>query len=185
MTDLSPLAGFLAQNDWVAAERLLRRAARDKRASAMVFYNLAKVLEAQGKTGQRESWLKRALAVDAAHDKAWFELGRVRLETRDLPGAERAFAKAVVLSPQDLDGWRQLLRIRLRVGDWAGAEEVLAQLPDDGETRSAIYRIGCETGRDMTPLRARLLADPHRRMEALKVLTRVAKGAVPLRLPKV
>lgn len=183
MVDLSGLPQLLATEQWAAAERVLRRAAQNKAASAPIFYNLAKVLEMQGKDAQRETWLKRALARDPGHAKAWFELARLRQDAGDLADAEAGFAKAAALDSQDLEAWRMVARLRLRLGAWRGVQEAVMHLPADAETRVMAYRAACELGQDTTRLRAALLKDPDIRPEALKALTRVAKGAVPLRLP--
>jgi tetratricopeptide (TPR) repeat protein len=182
MSDLSALPRLLAVADWPAAERLLRRAARPG-AAAAVFYNLAKVLEAQGKTGQVAHWLGRAVAADPGHAKAWFELGRAQHAAGDSGRALVAFRKAATLDPADTEAWRMVLHLALRLCDWAGAEAALDHLPDGPGTAAARYRVLAETGRAGPQDRAALLADPAGRPEALKALTRVAKGSLPLRLP--
>lgn len=182
MVDLSALPRLLAARDWPAALRLLRQAAARHGAPAAVFYNLAKVLEVSGADERRDIWYERAVAVDPRHAAAWFELGRARLGAGALGPAEAAFARAVALDPADSDGWRNLLRLRLRLADWAGAAAALAHLPDDAETRAAAYRARAERGLATAADRAALLADAAMRPEALKALTRVAKGAVPLRI---
>lgn len=180
MTRLDALPGLIVRQDWAAAERLLRRAAQGQGATAPVFYNLAKVLEAQGKPDQRLHWLRRAVARDPAHPAAWFEIGRALLALPDLAGAEAAYARAALLDPSDAEAWGALWPLRLRLGDWAGARAALATLPDTPATRAARYRIACELGEAPDP--APLLADPAGRPEALKALTRVSRGRMPLRL---
>ena len=182
MIDLRRLPALIAAKDWPAAERLLRQAAALPGASAAVFYNLAKVLEARGAADPRAGLYERAVAVDPAHAAAWFELGRARLAAGDLRGAEAAFDRAARLAPADADAWRNLVRLRLRLGDWAGVETALRHLPEDAETRAAAYRAAAEQGRDVRTLRTVLLAGAADRPHALKALTRVAKGAIPLRI---
>ncbi|MHC0053471.1 tetratricopeptide repeat protein [Actibacterium sp. D379-3] len=183
MVDLSTLQAKLAAQDWAGAERLLRRAAQDRRAPAQVFYNLGKVLEAAGKPQQSGPWYRKAVAGDPAYALAWFELGRWAVAADDLALAEKAFAKAVDLAPEDADAWRNLGRVRLRLGQWAAARIAWARFAD-GEARSALYRIAAELGEDVQDLQRGLLADPALRPEAMKALTRVARGRVPLRFPK-
>ncbi len=181
MVDLSALPAMLARADWPAAEALLRRAAVDS-APAAVFYNLAKVLEMQGKP-DRAAWLDRAVARDPHHAAAWFELGRARIETP--AAALTAFHRAADLAPDDRDAWRMVLRLALRLCDWPRLAAALAHLPTDAETRVAAYRLLAETGRATAADRAALLSDPAMRPEAIKALTRVARGTIPLRLPPV
>jgi len=185
MIDLRPLPRLIAARDWAGAERLLRQAAALPAAPAAVFYNLGKVLEARGAAEPRAPWYDRAVTADPRQAAAWFELGRARLAESAFAAAEPAFARAVALDPADADGWRNLMRLRLRLGDWPGVEAAAARLPADAETRAATYRAGAEQGRDMAAARAALLADPAMRPEALKALTRVAQGAVPLRIAPV
>ncbi|SMX44977.1 Tetratricopeptide repeat protein [Actibacterium lipolyticum] len=182
MVNLSQLPRLLQQQDWPAAERLLRRAAKDKAATAAVFYNLGKVLEAAGKPAQTAAWYRKAVAKDPNHANAWFELGRAQLANHDFAGAEGAFAKAAALSPDDGDALLNLARIRLRLGKWDTARAAWAQLPESAERTAAMYRIAAELGAPTAELRRALLADPAARATALKALTRTAKGSLPLRL---
>lgn len=179
--DAGKLARLLSRADWKGAEALLRRAAGRPGATAAVFYNLAKVLEVQGRSHQMRPWLQKAVESDPNHADAWFELGRALMAT-DFPGAEAAFARSVALKP-DADCWRNLARLRLRLQDWDGCLEALRHLPEDAETLPMAYRVACETGAVATDLRDRMLCDPALRPEALKALTRVAHGTLPLKLP--
>ncbi|WP_068300418.1 hypothetical protein [Pararhodobacter sp. CCB-MM2] len=180
MSDLSRLPHLLSRQDWAGAEALLRRALIDPKAPAALAYNLAKVLELQGKDGVE--WLRRCVAQEPRHADGWFELGRALMVT-DFAGAEAAFAHSVALKPA-ADAWLNLARLRLRLGDWAGCGAALAQLPQTAETRAMAYRVACETGSDTSAQRADLLSRASERPEALKALTRTAKGHLPLRLPQ-
>jgi tetratricopeptide (TPR) repeat protein len=179
MDDLSALPRLIAAADWPGAEAVLRRAATAS-APAAVFYNLAKVLEMQGKPDRAE-WLARAVTRDPGHQAAWFELGRARLDAPAV--ALDAFHRAATLAPGDTDAWRMVLRLALRLCDWPRLAAALAHLPQDAETQVARYRWRAETGQATADDRAALLADAAMRPAALKALTRVAKGALPLRLP--
>lgn len=182
MSSPPTLPQLIAAQDWPAAERMLRRMAAQKGAPASVFYNLAKVLDQMGQGAKMLPWLRRAVATDPQYQHAWFELGRALM--RDDPAqAAAAFARAAALDPADQDCWRNLARLRLRLGDWAGCAAALAHLPADGETAILSYRLACETGNATAQQRSALLADKALRPAALKALTRVAKGSLPLRLP--
>ncbi|WHZ36550.1 tetratricopeptide repeat protein [Sagittula sp. MA-2] len=147
MVDLTPLPALLATEDWPEAERLLRSAAAEEEATAPVCYNLAKVLEKQEKHATREDWLRRALARDPAHGKAWFELGRLRLAADNLEEAEAAFSRAAEHMPQDMESWRMVMRVRLRLGLWDGVRDALMYLPSDAETRSVARSVAAEIQR--------------------------------------
>ncbi len=128
------------------------------------------------------AWLKRAVAADARYGVAWFELGRAQIEAGDWAAAEQAFSWALALDPVDADARINLARLRLRLGDWMGARAACEGLAETGEVLAILYRAVCELGEDASDLQDRLLADPTERVRALKALTRVAKGSVPLRL---
>jgi tetratricopeptide (TPR) repeat protein len=147
-----------------------------------VYYNLAKVLEAQGRKMEMLPWLERAVQKAPSHADAWFELGRVLMAT-DLVAAEEAFTRSVGLKPAE-DCWRNLARLRLRLCDWEGCAVALAQLPGDTETRTIAYRVACELGHDVRQMRAQLLAEASIRPDALKALTRVSRGSLPLKFPQ-
>jgi len=184
MVDLGPLSTLLDARDWAAAERLLRRAANDHDAPPQVFYNLGKVLESAGKPGQSGAWYRKAVAADSGYAIAWFELGRFAIAADDLALAARAFDKAATLAPADADAWCNLGRVLLRLGQWAQARQAWAHLAG-AEAELARYRIAAELNEETGAARAVLLADPALRPAVIKALTRVAKGTVPLRFPKI
>lgn len=183
MAKLEDLPRLIQSQDWATAERVLRKAAQGKSASAEVFYNLAKVLEQVGKPEQRAAWLKRAVARRPDYALAWFELGRIALEDGESDAALKAYQKAWEGDPSDSDARRMVARLSLRLGRWEAAERAL-QDDEDTEAMMLRYRIAAEMG-DATPaLRDELLQDAATRPDALRTLTRVAKGSVSLRLPQ-
>lgn len=181
MKDMKSLAALVSAQDWPAAELLLRRLAKGKAPAPDVFYNLAKVLEAAGKSGQMKHWLERAVAANPRYGIAWFELGRAALEHGALDAAQAAFQQSVNLMPADLDAKRNLGRIALRIGDWNKATDCFAP-QSDKEAQLAHYRIAAETGNPTKELRDALLAQRAWRPEVIKTLTRTAKGSIPLRI---
>lgn len=181
MAKLIDLPTLLASQDWARAEKLLRAAAAKKTAGADVFYNLAKVLEAAGKTAQMRTWLKRAVARRPDYAAAWFELGRSALQDDDLQGAFGAFERAMTLSPMDQDAKRNCGRVALRLGYWEAASRCFDGA-SDAEAELAHYRIAAETGQSTDQMRRALLDQPEHRAQVLKTLTRVARGSLPLRL---
>lgn len=179
MDAMKHLPALLAAQDWASAERLLRRLSKSKAAPAEVFYNLAKVLEAAGKTGQITTWLKRAISANPRYALAWFELGRQHLQAGALEDAFQAFDKAHRYDPSDPDSQRNLGRVALRLGEWSVAERCFAN-QQDTEAQLARYRIAAETGQATVALRNAMLADGKNRTSVLKTLTRTAKGSFPL-----
>lgn len=179
MKDLNSLPALFFAKDWPAAERLLRRLAKGKAPPPLVFYNLAKVLDAAGKPDQMKHWLEKAVVANPNYGFAWFELGRIALDHGALDDALAAFIRASALLPNDADTRRNLGRIALRLGDWERAADCFAA-QSDPEARLARYRIAAETGSHTTDLRDALLAERSWRPEVIKTLTRTAKGSVPL-----
>ncbi len=183
MAKLDDLPRLIQSQDWSSAERVLRKAAQGKSASAEIFYNLAKVLEQVGKPEQRAAWLKRAVARRPDYALAWFELGCIALEDGESDAALKAYQKAWEADPSDSDARRMVARLSLRLGRWEDARNAL-QEDQDTEALMLRYRIAAEMG-DATPaLRDGLLQDAASRPEALRTLTRVAKGSIPLSLPQ-
>lgn len=182
MVDLSALPRLLAAADWPGAERMLRRAAAERRAPAAVHYNLAKVLVEGGKGRQAGAWFRKAVTAAPDHAAAWFEYGRWAVAAQDLPLAAAAFGKAAALAPDDDDAWRNLGRVALRLGQWSAGLAAWERLsPDDPEARAGRYRARAELGRtDMAEAQTLLQAD--RTGLALKAVARTGRGALPFRI---
>ncbi len=159
MSTLKNITPLLARGDWSAAENALLEAASQRGATAGVFYNLARVLEAQGKDNEMILWLRKAVAVDPNHSMAWYELGRAQM-AHDPQAAEKSFTKAAKLSPGDQDCWRHLARLRMRLADWEGCAAALQELPEDTETLSIAYRVACETTNAASPLHSPVAQRP-------------------------
>ncbi len=65
------------------------------RNSAMLRLTLARLLAAQGETGQAEFHLQAATAMDGGYTAAWKELGRVRQQKGDPDGATQAWQRGI------------------------------------------------------------------------------------------
>lgn len=185
------LDSLIRSGDWQKAEARLRRLARERGASASVFYNLAKVLEAQGKGAQSGAWLRRAVASDANHANAWFELGRWLVDQgAPVSEAAAAFGQAAKLMPDDVDSWRNLARTALRAGQWPRAleasEQVLALACEEAEALAIAARAAAEA-RDQAAAAdyaGRLAVRGDAGALWLKTLTRSSAGSLPLHPPR-
>lgn len=183
MKALERLGEKLAAGDWAGAERLLKRAAKTKGAPPSVFYNLGKVNLEMGRARPAMTWLKKATQADPARAEFWFELGRAAVMAEDLATARDAFAAALERAPGDKDARTNLGRVVLRLGDYAAARESWTPLAGEPEADVALYRIAAELREaDVAERRRALLADLPNRAQAIKALTRVSAGAVPLDL---
>lgn len=181
MANLANLPTLISSQNWPAAIKLLRREASKPDAGADIFYNLGKVLEADGKWLQSGEWFQKAVDRRSGYQVAWFELGRWAVDQRDLRRAFDAFMKAVDLEPADADARRNAGRIALRLGRWAQAR-TLWEAFSDNEAKQAQYRITAELSEPTSDMRNKLLDDRHLRPEVLKTLTRTAKGSIPLKI---
>lgn len=179
MSKLKNLAVFIAEENWRGATAVLKREAGKAGAPASVFYNLAKVLEADKKWKQSGKWLKKAIQIDPTYQIAWFELGRWSIDQGDFQVAFEAFCKSSELDPDDKDAKRNAARIGLRLGMWEQAREHWKSCSDI-EAEQARYRIAAELGESIDGLQARLLENRKARPEVIKTLTRTAKGKIPL-----
>lgn len=183
MATLSDLPKLFAAKDWTTAERLLRKAAKSRKAPAEVHFNLGKVLEAQGRKAQAITFFKRAAALKPGYAAAWAEAGRMMMDTGDPAGALPLLEKAAKLDPDDPYAPRNIGRIAVRLGLWEKAEAVYAGQSDD-EAVAMLYRCAAEQRRNSArAMLDEVLAQPARRPLALQMMVRTARGAIPRRLP--
>ena len=171
----------LQSANWPVAKALLTKAAQDTAATAPVFYNLGKVLEANCEYQQSGAWFEKAVNAMPEYAIAWFELGRWAINHKHYPKALNAFLECTELTPDDTDAWRNLARTALRCGDWATAERAWQRF-DDTEAKIARYRVQVELGNDGKALLSQLLSQADCRLEVLRAMTRTARGSIPLRV---
>ncbi|WP_010139184.1 tetratricopeptide repeat protein [Oceanicola sp. S124] len=184
MAAMDKLNHALTQGDWKAADEILSRLVRRAPGEASLLYNLGRVKMERGQWPAARTWLRKAIAAAPGHAHAWFELGRTELQLGDLAAAQRGFAKAVALDPADADAHLNLARIALRLGAFAEVRAALAPLAGQGAEIDALrYRAAAELGLpEAGEEAAALWSRSGARAEALKALTRVAKGRLPLDL---
>lgn len=183
--DVTKLQNALGAGDWATAEAILSPVARQPGAHPSLVYNYGKVLLEQARGPEAVAVLAQVVRAVPEHGDAWFELGRAALLIGDFSQAEAAFERALKLAPQDRDAQRNLARILLRRGKFARAEALWRQLAgqSDAEAELALYRTAVELGHeDAASRRAALLRDHPDPQAVFTTLTRVAKGALPLRL---
>lgn len=182
MSVAEELSAALAAGRWPEAERLLTGLAPGGHPS--VLYNLGRVKMELGKWAEARDWLTRCLDAAPRHAHAWFELGRTELELDALEAARDAFAHAVTLDPTDGDARLNLARICLRLGDYPPVRELLAPMAGQSVEIDALrYRAAAELGLPEALAEGEALwAREGGRAEALKALTRVAKGRMRLDL---
>lgn len=174
----------IQKGDWPAAERRLRKLAQGEKPAPQVLYNLAQVLLRLDKGRQAEHWFERAVEADPDYAIAWFELGRLRLESGALETAATAFERSAGADPNDADAWRNAARIRERLGAFERAEAhwtMLSEIePEDVEARLGRARACYELGR-FDEAEALLEDLPNEaKASALSLRTHVARGRLSL-----
>ena len=81
--------------------------------SAADWFNLAFLLEADGRLEEAELAFKGAVALDPKLDRAWYGLGLVLIRQRRLDEAVKALKRNTELQPMSPYGWYQLARVHM------------------------------------------------------------------------
>ncbi len=88
-------------------------------------------------------YLEKAVALNPLLDLAWFRLGDIHLERRDLKAAGEAFRVLTSLQPDEVAPRGKLALVRQLEGDWASAErELMAVVGRDPENLEFTLRLG-------------------------------------------
>ena len=80
--------------------------------SAAYWFNLAYLLEDDGRVADAEPAFRRALALDPKLDRAWYGLGLVLIRLQRPAEAVAALKKNTELQPMSPYGWYQLARVQ-------------------------------------------------------------------------
>lgn len=179
------LGAALSAEDWPSAEAMLRQAADAPGAPAAVFFNLGQVLVRAGRSDEAAHWYERAVAAEPGYVNAWCELGAWSAERGDPARALTAYETAIQHAPRDADAVRGAARAALALGDWARAGRYWAAIAAsgaDGEAALGLLRVALETGDPAAKaMRAAIARNPKLRPALMKTLSRVGRGALPLR----
>lgn len=182
MATLADLPKLFETKDWTTAERLLRKAAKSKKAPAEIHFNLGKVLEAQDRKAQAITFFKRAAALKPGYAAAWAEMGRMMMDTGDLQGALPILEKAANLAPNDPYIPRNIGRLSMRLGLWERAEAAYAGMEDE-EALMMRYRCAAELRRNSaSEMLQDAFEDPAKRPLAMRMMVRTARGSIPRRV---
>ena len=108
---------------------------KDSPEAAEALNNLGIAHRRQGRLGQAESSLRRALEADAAHGNAWYNLSEVLIDQGRVADGLIANSRAIVLMPRDTMGRDQVIRALTLLGERDKAAELyrewLAEDPDN------------------------------------------------------
>jgi tetratricopeptide (TPR) repeat protein len=108
-------AHTLVQLDRKAAaiDDLLRLTQLHPDLSAAHWFNLAFLLEEQGRLPDAEAAFRRAVEMDPKLDRAWYGLGLVLIRQRRFDEAAQALERNTKLQPMSPYGWYQLARVNM------------------------------------------------------------------------
>lgn len=96
--------------------------------SAADWFNLAFLLEADGRLGDAEAAFRRALAIDDKLDRAWYGLGLVLIQRGRRDEAVVALERNTKLQPMSPYGWYQLARVHADRGAPEEARRIIKHL---------------------------------------------------------
>jgi tetratricopeptide (TPR) repeat protein len=96
--------------------------------SAGDWFNLAFLLEAEGRLMEAESAFRRAVALDAKLDRAWYGLGLCLIRMQRFDEAISALKRNTELQPMSPYGWYQLARVHMDRQDPDEARRIIAHL---------------------------------------------------------
>jgi tetratricopeptide (TPR) repeat protein len=83
------------------------------RASAAHWFNLAFLLEQEGRLDEAEAAFREAVAIDPKLDRAWYGLGLTLIGQRRYDDAVAALKRNTELQPMSPYGWYQLARVHM------------------------------------------------------------------------
>lgn len=91
-------------------------------------FNLAYLLDAEGRDAEAEAAFRQALALDAALDRAWYGLGLLLARGARFAEAAAAFERHTTLQPLNPCGWYRLGHVHAQCGDAAALRGVIERL---------------------------------------------------------
>lgn len=110
------------------AIRILERALAVHAGHAASWFNLAYLLEAEGRLTDSEPAFRSAVALDPAMDRAWYGLGLLLMREDRLGEAVQALEQTTRLQPLSPYGWFQLGKVHARRKDDESVLRVIRHL---------------------------------------------------------
>jgi tetratricopeptide (TPR) repeat protein len=98
--------------------------------SAGDWFNLAFLLEADGRDAEAEAAFRRAVELDPKLDRAWYGLGLVLIRQQRHEEAVQALKRNTELQPMSPYGWYQLARVHIHRDEPEKARRIIARLKD-------------------------------------------------------
>jgi len=137
------LKAELGERDAAIADARALVAAHPLR-SAGDWFNLAFLLEAQGRLSEAEPAFRRATELDTTLDRAWYGLGLVLIQLRRFDEAVAALKRNTELQPMSPYGWYQLARVHVDRQQPEEAEKIIRHL--EGFEPKVAAQLERETG---------------------------------------
>lgn len=98
------------------------------RRSAGDWFNLAYLLEAEGRLDEAEAAFRQAISLDAKLDRAWYGLGLCLIRMQRFEEAVAALKRNTELQPMSPYGWYQLARVHVDRQEPDEARRIIAHL---------------------------------------------------------
>jgi tetratricopeptide (TPR) repeat protein len=111
-----------------ALEDSTRLVQRHPARSAADWFNHGYLLEHQGDIAGAEAAFRRAVALDAKLDRAWYGLGLALIRQRRFDEAVEALERNTKLQPMSPYGWYQLARVHMDRREPEQARRIIAHL---------------------------------------------------------
>lgn len=112
--------------------------------SAADWFNLAFLLDADGRAGEAEPAFRHALALDDKLDRAWYGLGLVLIRLGRTDEAMAALERNTELQPMSPYGWYQLARLHAERAQPEEARRIIRRL--EGFEPTVAAQLKRETG---------------------------------------
>lgn len=93
-----------------------------------------KAFEKGRERGRKEKWdearqsFEKAVQIYSQYAEAWFELGRVQIQTNDLDGGRHSFAQALAADPKYVSPYRALAELAMREKRWQEVVDITGKL---------------------------------------------------------
>jgi tetratricopeptide (TPR) repeat protein len=129
------------KGDWTAAADRLTRALKIDASNPDVRFDMAGVLDKQGKTDDALKLLEDTVAASPNHANSWFLLGVFKSRLRDKTGAIASLERAIECNPVHDRALFMLGNLQLGDGDFASAKRYLLKALDAAPTE-ALIRVG-------------------------------------------
>ena len=192
----------MAQNKTQAAREAFALAAEERPHDPNILNSLLAVYEAEGKVEEGIKLVDDALKANPDSADLWHVSGLAGIRTRDFPGAQAAFQKAIELEPDRVESYNQLARLYAAGGQLDKALQqyvdaskqqpdnatirhflgVLYEMTGDSKKASEQYEVALQKDSNLAQTKnnlAYMMAEESRDLDRALKLAQEAKAALP------